>query len=121
MSENVQTRDLVETWVDDRARWVIDLLRCGCDIAVMGSPGIGKTSVINRAREELEHLDPDLFERVWWFTEGAAPPQVKRDRADLFVAEVYGSPNNPSLAPRGFVVVPLLPILSERGVRKALQ
>jgi hypothetical protein len=72
----------IEQWYRQRARWVIDLLRCGMSVAVIGKSGMGK-SVIDRQASAIP-LPARWFvlERMsWWSSKqsSSAPPIASPD------------------------------------------
>jgi hypothetical protein len=97
--------DDVEQWFWVRARWIVDLLRSGMSVAVIGTSGIGKSVTMHRVEDMLgEH---GLTERVRFFYEWkGSHPLPSRAAGELFVVEVHRFRD----IPRGFATVPLIPL-----------
>lgn len=65
--------DDIEQWFWVRARWVIDLLRSGLNVAVIGVSGMGKSVTMNYAETMLAEYG--LTEHVrFFYTTSATPP-----------------------------------------------
>lgn len=104
MSTN-DTSDTIEQWFQVRAQWVIDLLRSGMSVAVIGPVGIGKSVTMDRAEQMLaEH--GGLAERVRFFEEWKGSYRLpRRAPGELFVVEVSRFRD----IPVDFAVVPVIP------------
>ena len=88
-----------------RARWVVDLLRSGMNVAVIGVSGMGKSVTMHYAEAMLAQYG--LTEHVRFFYEWkGSHPLPRRSPGELFVVEVHRFAD----IPRGFATVPLIPL-----------
>jgi hypothetical protein len=101
----MSTREDIEQWFRVRAQWVVDLLRSGMSVAVIGPSGMGKSTTMDYAEQMLaEH--GGLAERVRFFGEWKGSYRLpRRAPGELFVVEVSRFRD----IPVNFAVVPVIP------------